>query len=92
MLVLNVKNKFYNMIINGDKTEEFREVKPYWDKRFKNIKKGDEVKIMRGYTGEYIKVIIKDLKLITFNQLPLHAKNFFNNEDFIYYVLSFKKE
>ena len=36
-LVLPIKRKWFDMIIAGDKTEEYREIKPYWTKRFKTI-------------------------------------------------------
>jgi len=33
-LHLNLKRKWFDMILNGEKTEEYREIKPFWDKRF----------------------------------------------------------
>lgn len=32
-LVLSLKKKWYDMIASGVKTEEYREIKPYWQKR-----------------------------------------------------------
>lgn len=32
-LYLPLKAKWYNMIESGEKTEEYREIKPYWEKR-----------------------------------------------------------
>lgn len=32
---LNLKRKWFDMIKSGQKTEEYREIKPYWKKRFK---------------------------------------------------------
>lgn len=37
MLVFNVKREWFDKIKSGEKTHEYREVKPYWDKRFLNI-------------------------------------------------------
>ena len=37
MLVLPIKKKWFDMIISGEKKEEYREIKPYYDKR-RNIK------------------------------------------------------
>ena len=31
---LNLKRKWFDMILNGEKTEEYRDIKPFWDKRF----------------------------------------------------------
>lgn len=35
MLVLPIKKKWFDMIISGEKKEEYREIKPYYDARFK---------------------------------------------------------
>ena len=36
MLILPIKKKWFDMILSGEKKEEYREIKPYWIKRFKN--------------------------------------------------------
>jgi hypothetical protein len=33
---LNLKKQWFDMIAIGEKKEEYRELKPYWNKRFKN--------------------------------------------------------
>lgn len=33
-LVLTLKKKWFDMILSGEKTEEYREMKTYWEKRF----------------------------------------------------------
>lgn len=35
-LILPIRKKWFDMILSGEKTEEYRERKPYWEKRFKN--------------------------------------------------------
>lgn len=37
MLTLPIKKKWFDMIKAGEKKEEYREVKPYWTKRFENV-------------------------------------------------------
>ena len=37
MLILPIKKKWYDMIISGEKLEEYREVTPYYKSRFKNL-------------------------------------------------------
>lgn len=37
MLVLPIQKKWFDMIISGEKKEEYREIKPYYCSRFKNI-------------------------------------------------------
>ena len=34
MLTLPIKKKWFEMIKSGEKKEEYREIKPYWTKRF----------------------------------------------------------
>ena len=34
MLILPIKRKWFNMILQGEKKEEYREIKPYWTSRF----------------------------------------------------------
>lgn len=36
MLILPIKKKWYDMILSGEKKEEYREIKPYYDSRFRN--------------------------------------------------------
>lgn len=37
MLTLPIMGKWFNMILSGDKQEEYREIKPYYTTRFKKI-------------------------------------------------------
>lgn len=37
MLTLTIKKKWFDMILSGGKKEEYREIKPYYKSRFKNI-------------------------------------------------------
>ena len=36
MLILPIKKKWFDMILTGEKKEEYREIKPYYTKRFEN--------------------------------------------------------
>lgn len=40
MLILPIKKKWFDMILSGEKKEEYREIKPYYETRFKNLWKG----------------------------------------------------
>lgn len=42
MLILPITRKWYDMILSGEKTEEYREVKPYYDSRFRRLFDMDE--------------------------------------------------
>lgn len=46
-LHLVLKAKWYNLIESGEKTSEYREVKPYWDNRLN--KHYDTVTFQKGY-------------------------------------------
>lgn len=37
MLTLPIKKKWFDMILLGKKTEEYREIKPYWTTRFAKV-------------------------------------------------------
>lgn len=37
MLILPIKKKWFDMILSGEKKEEYREIKPYYDARFRNV-------------------------------------------------------
>ena len=40
MLILPIKKKWYDMILSGEKKEEYREIKHYYRKRFVNLWQG----------------------------------------------------
>ena len=49
-LDLVLKGKWYDMIASGEKTEEYREIKPYWEKRlldYEAIKRDFEMLVFR---------------------------------------------
>ena len=37
MIVLPIKKRWFDMIVSGEKKEEYREIKPNYDTRFKKI-------------------------------------------------------
>ena len=37
MLILPIKKKWFDMILSGEKKEEYRELSPFYKSRFKNI-------------------------------------------------------
>ena len=38
MLILPIKKKWFDIILSGEKKEEYRVIKPYWTKRFKTAR------------------------------------------------------
>lgn len=52
-LHLNLKKKWFDMVLSGEKKEEYREIKPYWTKRLKDFlvkKTFDTITFSNGYT------------------------------------------
>lgn len=41
MLTLPIKKKWFDTILSGEKKEEYREIKPYYESRFFNSKKDE---------------------------------------------------
>ena len=57
ILHLTLKKKWFDMIASGDKREEYREMKPYWNKRLS--KRYDVVKFRNGYKKDSPWVIVE---------------------------------
>lgn len=38
MLILPIKKKWFDMIVSGEKKEEYREIKPYYDSRLHPVR------------------------------------------------------
>jgi hypothetical protein len=51
ILHLTLKKKWYDMIASGEKKEEYREIKPYWNKRLLN-KTYDVIIFKNGYSSD----------------------------------------
>ena len=49
ILYLTLLRKWFDLIASGKKTKEFREIKPYWDKRLLK-KEFDEIHFKNGYS------------------------------------------
>ena len=60
ILDLPLKAVWYNMIENGPKTEEYREIKPYWIKRL--YKEITHVRFRYGYTNRTMLFELKSIR------------------------------
>lgn len=58
ILHLTLKRKWFDMIASGAKREEYREIKPYWDKRLKS-KKYDAIRFRNGYSKNSPSVLVR---------------------------------
>ena len=60
MLTLSIQKKWYDMILSGEKKEEYREIKPYYDARFLHAWQGSliggsaprQIRFRNGYSAD----------------------------------------
>jgi hypothetical protein len=64
LLHLTLKKKWFDMIAAGEKREEYREIKPYWNKRLQG-KRYDAIQFRNGYSKNAPKMTV-ELKNICF--------------------------
>lgn len=58
VLTLTVSKEWFDMIVSGEKTEEYREIKPYWASRLVN-QKAESGEVLFDEFGGYCRVIGK---------------------------------
>lgn len=66
ILHLTLKKKWFDMILSGEKKEEYREIKPYWLKRLsKNgfLKEFSFVKFKNGYSKNAPEITMEVLSI-----------------------------
>jgi len=63
ILHLTLLRKWFDLIASGEKTKEFREIKPYWTKRLSE-KEFDEIYFKNGYSknAPFMRVEWKGMK------------------------------
>lgn len=60
MLTLPIKKKWFDMIVSGEKKEEYREIKPYYDSRL-DYQPSKDIIFRNGYSRKspYLKARVK---------------------------------
>lgn len=81
ILRLPVNTNWYNMIINGELTFDYREIKPYWIKRLEN-KEYDFVEFYHRFK--------KEIKPIRFKFKNIH-KGVFADYNLKVYIINFEE-
>ena len=94
MLTLPIKKKWFDMILSGKKQEEYREIKLYWEKRFKSARLLDfaglpsyktvKVKFKNGYSKNAPSFIAD----VTIKNCGKGRKEWGAERDKVYYILS----
>ena len=74
MLTLSIKKKWFDLILSGEKKEEYREIKPYWDTRFETW-----LGIPKGEMDFFFREVLKDDK-IPMPVLPILFRNGYSKE------------
>ena len=64
MLILPIKKQWYDMILSGEKKEEYREIKPYYEKRFSTYFMGENSLLVNGKKGTLNEWLLTDIKFI----------------------------
>jgi len=89
MLTLPIKKKWFDMIKSGEKKEEYREIKPYYDSRFDKAgkecmdkQKGLEVIFRNGYSSNSPKIKCNVILAVNYGKLEWGAE-----PGKLYYVL-----
>ena len=57
-LTLSVRKQWYDMIVSGEKTEEYREIKPYWMNRLLLIKNEESEEYKKLHVGKNVEMLI----------------------------------
>lgn len=55
---LVLKYRWFDMIVYGNKREEYREIKPYYDK-LRDLKRGDRIVFHKGYSSVTVTAEVK---------------------------------
>ena len=103
MLILPIKKKWFDMILSGEKKEEYREINRYWTTRFKN--NFDEVKLninsiiesakgtvifKNGYQKDAPKIKCEIIIKVNIGKIEWGAEP--NKEYYVLKILSIEKE
>lgn len=80
MLTFNLKKEWYEKIRRGEKTIEYREMKPYWTKRLypltllcpKERRIKDDCILRLGYTKKYMTARIAEIHVMNGRETDLH--------------------
>ena len=74
VLHLNLYRKYFDQILKGEKTTEYREVTSYWSKRLEG-RHYDVIKFRNGYRKAAPEMLVefKGMGIVTFQTTPTYA-------------------
>ena len=83
--------KWFDLIASGEKTSEYRQVKPFWTARLKEAQPGDEIIFRRGYSHVITVRKLTGVSIVEGWQLPRAEREFFGPcNDIKFYKVDFK--
>ena len=62
-LTLTIKVQYFNEILSGTKTTEYREIKPFWTKKLEGKQKYDRIRMINGYSRNAPELIVELIKI-----------------------------
>jgi len=90
-LHLNLKKQWFDMILDGQKKEEYREIKPFWTKRilerWENDDRQETITFSNGYSKDRRQMVVEFKSLDQHCGLPEWGAEY----DVKYYVLGLGK-
>ena len=74
VLHLNLYHKYFDQILKGEKTIEYRDITPYWSKRLEG-RHYDVIKFKNGYRKDAPEMLVefKGMGVVTFQTTPTYA-------------------
>ena len=74
VLHLNLYHKYFDQILKGEKTIEYRDITPYWSKRLEG-RHYDVIKFKNGYRKDAPEMLVefKGFGTVTFQTTPTYA-------------------
>lgn len=83
--------KWFDLIASGEKTSEYRQVKPFWTRLLKDAKPGDYIFFRRGYSHVITVRKFVGVSIVEGWQLPEAEREFFGPcNDIKFYKVDFK--
>ena len=90
-IVFFLTHKWFDLVASGQKTSEYRRVKPFWTARLKDAKPGDYIFFRRGYSHVITVRKFVGMSIVEGWQLPKAEREFFGPcNDVKFYKVDFK--
>lgn len=90
-IVFFLTRKWFDLVASGQKTSEYRRVKPFWTRQLKDARAGDRIIFRRGYSHVETVRTLTSVTVVEGWQLPEAEREFFGPcNDVKFYKVDFK--